>query len=150
MAELISHAYYIGPSGSTCRGAVVPSLFRESLDNTGNPAAEEIATGVEKFEVQYGVDNDGDESVDAYLCGPGTTEAGCPISYTDGTKTTDLSIKNDWSKAIAVQYWLLTRAECPETGYTNTNTYTLAGVDYKPNDGYRRQLYTTTVMLRNR
>jgi type IV pilus assembly protein PilW len=133
VAELVAHAYYIGPSPTTkCRGTAVPSLLRESLDDSGKPAAEEIATGVEKFEVKYGIDTDGDKSADDYV------DAG------------DSKIDSDWSNVIAVQYWLLTRAECPETGYTNTNTYTLAGVDYKPNDSYRRQLYTTTVMLRNR
>ena len=129
VAELVSHAYYIGPSGSTCRGDVVPSLFRESLNENGIPEAEEIATGVEKFEVQYGEDTDADKSVDTYV---------------------DANSVTDWGEVIAVRYWLLTRAECKETGYTNDTTYTLAGVPYTPNDGYRRQLYGTTVMLRNR
>ena len=142
VAELISHAYYIGPSGSSCRGTPVPSLFRESLNDIGRPEAEEIATGVEKFEVQYGVDNDGDRSVDEYLCAKGTVDTACPAS----NQISD----TDWGKVIAVQYWLLTRAACPETGYTNDTTYTLAGNPYKPDDGYRRQLYTTTVKLRNR
>jgi len=129
VAELISHAYYIGPSGSTCRGSVVPSLFRESLNDNGIPAAEEIATGVERFEVQYGVDNDGDKSVDDYV---------------------DADSVTDWGEVIAIRYWLLTRAECPETGYTNETTYNMPGVAGAFNDGYRRQLYSTTVMLRNR
>jgi len=129
VAELVSHAYYIGPSGSTCRGDVVPSLFRESLNKDGLPEAEEIATGVEKFEVQYGEDTDADRSVDTYV---------------------DANSVTDWGEVIAVRYWLLTRAECKETGYTNDTTYTLAGVPYSPNDSYRRQLYGTTVMLRNR
>jgi type IV pilus assembly protein PilW len=133
VAELVAHGYYIGPSPSTkCRGTAVPSLLRESLNDQGKPAGEEVATGVEKFEVIYGIDTDDDRSADNYV------DAG------------DSKIDTDWSNVVAVQYWLLTRADCPETGYTNTNTYTLAGVDYKPNDGYRRQLYSTTVMLRNR
>jgi type IV pilus assembly protein PilW len=129
VAELVSHAYYIGPSGSTCRGAAVPSLFRETLNDSGIPEAEEIATGVEKFEAQYGEDTDGDKSVDTYVDADGVA---------------------DWGDVVTVRYWLLTRADCPETGYTNDTTYTLAGTDYTLNDGYRRQLYTTTVMLRNR
>ena len=90
---------------------------------------QQIATGVEKFEVQYGEDTDADGSVDTYV---------------------DANSVTDWGEVIAVRYWLLTRAECKETGYTNGTTYTLAGVAYSPNDGYRRQLYGTTVMLRNR
>ena len=136
VAELVSHAYYVGPSPSDSKcpsdGAVVPSLVRESLNKDGKPEAEEVATGVEKFEVLYGIDTDGNKSVE---------------NYVDADSS---DIETDWSNVVAVRYWLLTRANCPETGYTNENTYNLAGVDYKPNDGYRRQLYTTTVMLRNR
>jgi len=133
VAELVSHAYYIGPSPATCNGQAVPALFRESLDENGLPAAEEIATGVEKFEAEYGVDNDGDKSVDEYV---------------------DADNVTDWGEVIAIRYWLLTRAECPETGYTNDTDY---DADYNIpdivspfNDGYRRQVYNTTVMLRNR
>jgi type IV pilus assembly protein PilW len=136
VAELIAHAYYIGPSGSTCRGGIVPSLFRESLDENGIPQAEEIATGVERFEVQYGVDNDGDHSIDQYLDADAID--------------TDTTVVPNWGQVVAVSFWILTRSECPETGYTSDSTYTMAGVDYPFNDGYRRQLYSTTVMLRNR
>jgi type IV pilus assembly protein PilW len=139
VAELISHGYYIGPSGSTCRGSTVPSLFRVTLNENGIPEAEEIASGVERFEVRYGVDVDGDKSVDEYRCAAGTAEAGCP---TMGA--------SDWGNVVAVQFWLLTRAQCPETGYTNDTAYNMPGVAGAFNDGYRRQLYTTTVMLRNR
>jgi type IV pilus assembly protein PilW len=129
VAELVAHAYYVGPSGSTCNGKTVPSLFRETLDDNGLPDAEEIATGVEKFEVEYGVDNDGDRSVDEYVAADAVT---------------------DWGEVIAIRYWLLTRAECPETGYTNDTVYDVPDVASPFNDGYRRQVYTTTVMLRNR
>ena len=69
---------------------------------------------------------------------------------------------------IAARIWLLVRSECPETGYDNTNTYAMGNVNYSPgitdldgdgnidgdtdgdgNDDYRRQLYTSTVRLRN-
>jgi type IV pilus assembly protein PilW len=139
VAELISHAYYIGPSGSTCRNSTVPSLFRETLDDNGIPEAEEIASGVERFEVRYGVDDDGDKSVDEYRCAPGAAEAGCPAISA-----------SDWGNVIALQFWLLTRAECPETGYTNDTAYNMPGVAGPFKDGYRRQLYTTAVKLRNR
>jgi type IV pilus assembly protein PilW len=136
VAELIAHAYYVGLSKSIkCRvtGDYVPSLFRVSLDKEGHPTPEEVATGIEKFDVQYGVDtvpaSKGDGSVDSYV---------------------NAGSVSDWSKVIAIRYWLLTRAQCPETGYTNDTTYTLADEVYSPPDGYRRQLYSTTVMLRNR
>jgi type IV pilus assembly protein PilW len=132
-SELIVHAYYIGPSGQTCNGAQVPSLFREILDDNGQPIAQEVAYGVDELQVQYGLDSDGDNSVDTYL------DAGDAGLITNA----------DWSTVIAARFWLLTRAECPETGYTNSNTYTMGDRVYQPNDDYRRQLYTSTIRLRN-
>lgn len=137
-SELVAHAYYIStsPGQPSCTGVTVPSLFRESLDDNGRPAAEEVAYGVDNLQVRYGIDDDisaadfdGDGSVDQYF---------------------DAQNVPDWSQVITARIWLLTRAECPETGYTNTNTYAMADQNYAVNDGFRRQLYQTTVNVRNR
>ena len=130
---LIARAYYIGPSGQTCRGHSVPSLFRERLGNKGQPVAEEIAYGVDNLQIRYGLDTDGDDSVDIYL------DAG----------NSGLNEDSEWKQVIAVRYWLLTRAECPESGYTNNNSYRMGDLVYTPADGFRRQLYQSTVRLRN-
>jgi type IV pilus assembly protein PilW len=132
-SELIARAYYIGPSGQTCQGVAVPSLYRENLDDNGQPAAEEIAYGIDQLQVQYGIDTDGDNSVDSWL------DAGVG----------GLDEDSEWEEVIAARIWVLTRGECPETGYTNINPYPMGDVNYTPNDGYRRQLYTMTVRLRN-
>ncbi len=132
-SELIARAYYIGPSGQTCNGISVPSLYREELDSNGRPAAEEVAYGVENLQIRYGLDSDGDGSVNTYL------DAG----------SSGLNEDSEWEQVIAVRYWLLTRAECPETGYTNSNTYNMGDQAYAPNDSFRRQLYQSTVRLRN-
>ena len=135
-AELIAHAYYIGPSSSPkCTENLadadkpVPALFREALDNEGQPVKEEIAYGVDHLQLRYGLDTDGNLSVDHFV---------------------DAYAGMDWGQVIAAKIWLLARAECPETGYHNNNTYTMADVAYSPDDAFRRQLYTTTVRLRNR
>lgn len=137
-AEMIAHAYYIGPSSSpNCTENLptaqqpVPSLFRETLDADGEPEKEEIAYGVDHLQVQYGLDTDNDLSVDFFV---------------------DADNVSDWSQVISAKVWLLTRAECPETGYTNDLTYTMGDIVYDPPDGdaFRRQLYTSTVRLRNR
>lgn len=140
-SELIARAYYIGPSGQTCNGVAVPSLFREGLDDNGRPVAEEIAFGIDNFQVRFGVDTDGDNSVDQYL------DAG----------SADLDELDEWNQVIAVRFWLLTRGECPETGFDNTLSFAMGDVNYTPatdadgdgNDDFRRQLYQTTVRLRN-
>ena len=138
-AELVARAYYVGPSGSgTCNGAVVPALFRESLDDNGRPVAEEIGYGIENLQVRYGVDIDGDNSVDQYL----------------DSGSTGLDEPGEWTSVIAAKIWILTRGECPETGLdTSSATFAMGDVNYNPADtakrGYRRQLYQTTITLRN-
>jgi type IV pilus assembly protein PilW len=134
-AELVARGYFIHTSESSdatkCPGSdAVPSLYRMVLDNDGTPKSEEVAYGVDDFQVQYGLDTDDDNSVD---------------SFVDAAGPTDVM----WDQVIAARIWLLVRAECPETGYTNDTTYTMAGVDSTYGDGYRRQLYTSTVKLRN-
>jgi len=142
-AELVSHAYFIHASASgdatKCRGSdAVPSLYRMTLVD-GALASEEVAYGVDDFQVQYGVD-------DAGICGSGTSDDNSVDCFVDAKAASDPM----WSKVIAARIWLLTRAECPETGYTNDTPYTMAGVEHKYNDDYRRQLYTSTIRLRNR
>lgn len=135
-SELIAYAYYIGDSGQQCRGSAIPSLFRVSLNDIGRPTnIEEIAYGVDHLQVRYGLDIDDDNSVDRYA------DAG------DG----ELDSADEWDQVIAVHIWLLVRSECPETGYTNANTYNMGDQNYTPpsGDSFRRQLYTSTVRLRN-
>ncbi|MGB7934102.1 MAG: PilW family protein [Gammaproteobacteria bacterium] len=138
-AELVSHGYFIHTSESSdpnkCTGSdAVPSLYRMTpVIRAGELKleAEEIAYGVDDFQVQYLVDTDKDNSVDDYF---EEKDASDPM----------------WDQVIAARIWLLVRAECPETGYTNDTIYRMAGTNYTYNDGYRRQLYTSTIRLRNR
>lgn len=138
-SELIARAYYIGDSGRRCsNGAAIPSLFRKTLGSNGAPVAEEITYGVDHFQVRYGVDADGDDSVNQYF------NAG----------DADLDSTAEWQQVIAARVWVLTRAECPETGFNHTGeAYTMGDINYSPADtagfGYRRQLYQSTVQLRN-
>jgi hypothetical protein len=109
------------------------------VDNT---TPEEIAYGVDNFQVQYGVDTD-----DVTICPAGGTKDDNSVDCYVDAKAADDAM---WDKVIAARVWLLTRAECPETGYTNDSTYAMGDVNYTPNDHYRRQLYTSTIRLRNR
>jgi type IV pilus assembly protein PilW len=135
-AELVSNGYYLHNSTNSdpnkCPGsATIPSLYRVGLVN-GALQSEEIAYGVDQFQVQYGQDTNGDGSVDSYVDAPAATDT------------------TGWGQVIAARVWLLMRAECPETGYANINTYTMGNVNYPPApDSYRRQLFTSTVSLRN-
>jgi type IV pilus assembly protein PilW len=101
----------------------VPSLFRVRLDDNAQPVAEELLPGVADFQVQYGI-------------------AG---QYVDA----DAVAATDWDDVVTARIWLLVRSECPETGYADTATYNLGDQAYTRNDNFRRQLYSSVVMLRN-
>jgi len=134
IAEVVARAYYIhAPAGGIagCAGHdVVPSLYRTTLAN-GRLVATEVARGVEQLQVQFGIDGNADGAVDRYIDAP-------PASDT-----------LTWRRVIAARFWVLLRAECPETGYINRNRYRLGNISLAPDDGYRRQLYSGTVSLRN-
>ena len=121
--ELLSYAYYVGNSGRSCAGAPVPSLMRVRLDaTTGLPDPVELLPGVEHFQVQYGVNG----------------------QYQDADEVAD------FDQVTTARFWLLIRSECAETGFTDGRTYTLGDQIYVPADSFRRQLYSSVVMLRNR
>ncbi len=119
--DLIAHAYYVGNSGRSCSGQAVPSLFRVRLGNNSQPLIEELLPGIEHFQVQYGV----------------------------GGQYLDADAVAGWSQVVTARFWLLVRSECPETGFADARTYTLGDQVYTPNDSFRRQLYSSVVMLRN-
>jgi len=119
--ELMAYAYFVGDSGRTCGGQVVPSLFRVSLNDNSQPVANELLPGIEDFQVQYGVNG----------------------QYIDADAVAD------WADVVTVRIWLLVRAECTETGFADGNTYTFGDQVYTPNDNFRRQLYSSVVMVRN-
>lgn len=124
--ELIARAYYVAQSTTTCSatGGAVPSLWRVQLGDNGVPgAAVEIAPGVEQLQFQFLDDSDG---------------------YVNADTVTD------WTSVRAVRIWLLMRGHCPEAGLGNTTEYIMGDQSYQPNDNFPRQLYISTVQLRNR
>ena len=137
-AELIARAYYVGPSSTgTCNGAAVPALFRETLDANGQPVAEEVAYGVENFQVRYGVDTNNDGSVEQYV------DAG-------DTDLNTLAEVEHASSPPGSGYSPAANARRP-AWIPRARTYAMGDVTYDPvdtaNRGYRRQMYQTTVTL---
>lgn len=133
VAELVARAYYIHtqPATGCVQPLAVPALYRTALVN-GQLVASEIARGVEQLQAQYGVDENADGSVDRYV---------------DAPRASDVHI---WRNVIAVRLWVLLRTECPETNHIDRNSYRLGNISLTPADGYRRQLHSHTVFLRNR
>ncbi len=119
--ELIAHAYFVGDSGRTCNGDAVPSLFRVRLDGNSQPLVDELLPGVSNFQVQYGI----------------------------GGQYVNANAVANWDQVVTARFWLLIRSECAESGFTDGRTYTLGNQVITPADGFRRQLYSSVVMLRN-
>lgn len=122
---LSAHGYFIGDTGRTCNGEMIPGLFRVRLGLDGTPIEpEELAPGVEQLQVRY-------------LLGDEYVEAG--------------DVGSNWPNVRAVRFWLVARGECPEPGLNNTTTFEIGNDTPWPPapDNFRRQLYGNTVMLRN-
>jgi type IV pilus assembly protein PilW len=120
--DLLAYAYYVGNSGRNCAGQAVPSLFRIRVGATGQPVTDELLPGIEHFQVQYGVNG----------------------QYLDANNVAD------WTQVTTARIWLLVRSECAENGFTDGRTYNLGDQVYTPGDSFRRQLYSSVVMLRNK
>jgi type IV pilus assembly protein PilW len=126
--ELVTNAYYVGPSSTA--GSQVPSLRRMTLGNGPTLLDEELVPGVEDLQVQLGIDTDADGSVNSYLSPGSPALAGTRI--------------------VAVRLWLRLRAEKGEVGFTDGATYEYAGHSVEPADSLRRMVVSTTIQLRNR
>ncbi|AMN47266.1 type IV pilus assembly protein PilW [Steroidobacter denitrificans] len=104
-----------------------PALWRRVSSTS---AAEELAEGVQRIEVRFGEDTNGDRRVDRY------------------------SIANDvssWEDVISVNIALLVRSTNEYGTDVDARTYDMLGTPVGPfNDRRMRELFVTTVTLRNK
>ncbi len=142
--ELVARAYHITRSRDDawivrhCQGIAIPALVRENLNSSGIPRREELVTGVEHLQFQFGLDTDNDPQRSVNFWRNANQVPNWIINVVPGVAPV----------VVAVRFWLLVRSECPESGYTDNNTYNFGDVAYTPNDSFRRQLYSSTVYLR--
>jgi type IV pilus assembly protein PilW len=121
---------------------------------TGPPGAlvaQEIADGVEMMKVEFGVDTNADGNVDKYVPA-NNTEADSNLAVTNKTQR-DIA----WRKVLSVRIALLVRSpdRASETAHTGDadgdNVYYLFDTRVqRPVDLRFRDVYTTTISLRNR
>jgi len=131
---LLVRAYYVSPNSTQRPG--LPALRRKSFGNVnsvsvgGSMTDEELVAGVEDLQVRFGVDTDGDASLDEYV-DPGAVPVG--------------------ARVVAATFWLRMRAEDTEPGHVDDTRYRYADMvaDWIPGDGYRRILVSRTIQLRN-
>lgn len=142
--DLQVHAYYVDNSSSFAPD--VPSLRRLTLVKGGIIEDQEMITGVENLQLQFGLDTNGNGSVERYV------DPGSPV-VTPGA----VGYLED-ARIVAVRIWLLLRSEeSPGPGFTDTRSYQPLDLDaaaITPGDAdhparFQRVEVTRTVLLRN-
>jgi type IV pilus assembly protein PilW len=135
---LKTYVYYISPNTTGADG--IPALYRLNLTAGNMNTTELVASGIENLQVQYGV-------VDA----SGNTQ------YVDASAMTSWPSKTfpSWTQVKSVRVWLLARNSDSKGsgGYSNQTSYQMGNVNFVPtvgtSDKFRRQLFMTTISLRN-
>ena len=131
----------------------VPSLYVRRFVRSGGPAGvvapigppEELAEGVETLLLRFGVDTDGDNIIDAYRTA---------AEVINGV-TGDIALDNAWRQVVSVRVGVLARSsERAGVGGDvggSPRTYNVLGTTITPfDDGRMRQVYETTIAVRNR
>lgn len=140
---LVANAYYIGTGSDTCNGDAIPSLYQVSLSATGTPQVQEIVSGIEDIQVQYGLDTDAvaDGVANQYLNASDILAADFAYWNWQGKPATNT--------IVSTRVWLVSRSACADAAYTSDLIYTYGDQTKTPADHYRRQVYSATVALRN-
>jgi type IV pilus assembly protein PilW len=127
--DLIVNAYYVSRDSDERAG--LPSLRRKSLINGPAFQDQEVIPGVEDMQVQLGIDPTG--------------LGGTATQYVNP----DDAIAPE-AQVVSVRIWILVRSDNPEVGFTDNRVYNYGNrVNYAPNDGFRRVLFSRTVQVRN-
>jgi len=128
-----------------------------------------MAAGIEALGMAYAYDNDGDGELDRYngeiiwaIDSDGDNDldrllddnADGMIDAADtvgGVSLGGLGLTDNIALGDirAVRVWLLARTEGIVRGYTDTQTYVIAGRRLTPGDNYQRRLLTSTIHFRN-
>ena len=121
--EYISSIYYVANNSDS-----VPTLYRKRLFGNVWGAAEEVALGVERLYIQFGVDSTADGVAD---------------SFRDSANV-------DWDDIVSAHVYLLVRSENEDVAYVDKKTYVLGDkLVAATNDNYHRLVFDTSVNLRN-
>lgn len=138
--EYQHHIYYV--RNEQAGAGTVPVLVQGSLSRAGQSMnMGMLVEGIEMIRFLYGVDMDGDGTVDSFI-------------------SADNMINNFWDQAgdvniLSVKVYVLARDILPDNNYENTNTYQLGDIavdfmDVSGNgDNFRRLLLSSTVSLDN-
>ncbi|MBF0460566.1 MAG: PilW family protein [Magnetococcales bacterium] len=133
LARLRATAFYIA-TGATGE----PALWWRRLTG-GTVVAEELLSGVENMQILYGYDADNDLVPNQYLT------------------AADVTTKGVWGNIVSLRIGFLMRSEDGIRAQVDTNTYAVVGTNVglvgtpsHPQDRRLRQVFSTTIQLRNR
>lgn len=122
-----SFTYYIrsNPAGN-------PALYRyDETSTSGGQNPLELVEGIENLQIEYGVDDNADNTVDRY----------------ETAKT--INDASDWDLVISARISIL--AQTLETNLTTSDQkVTYNGVELTGTDGRIRRVFTSTIAIRNR
>lgn len=121
LVRVLTRSYYVAPGM-----AGEPALWR--IDNGGTPV--ELVEGVEQLQITYGVDTNGDRSVDVYRA------------------ANQVNAANDWPNVLSVQLSLVVRSGQDNVSDT-PQTYQFQNAAVVAADNRLRQVFTATVAVRN-
>lgn len=127
VVRVASFLYFVGtnPAGR-------PALYRRELSRSG-AAAEELVEGIENLQVSYGVDTDSNRTVDTYA------------------RADEVETAGQWDRVVSLRIEMLVQS--PEDNVaTEAMSYVIGGAStpYVAPDRRLRQVYATTITLRNR
>jgi type IV pilus assembly protein PilW len=125
--RVASLLYFVGvnPAGR-------PALYRREISRS-TAVAEELVEGIENLQVLYGIDTDSDRTADTYLRADQVHAAG------------------QWERVVSLRIEMLVQS--PEDNLaTEPMSYVIGGAStaYTSTDRRLRQVYSTTITLRNR
>ena len=143
------HVYFVAPcsipngGGTVCTGAAddngspIPTLKRLELmvdpsDNTRKMLVRPLVEGIENFQLDYGVDADGNGVQDV------PTLAAAPATV------------DDWRNVVTIRVNVLARNLLATPGYTDAKTYDMgvAGT-VTPGGGFKRHVYNSVLRVVN-
>lgn len=138
--EYLVRIYFVSTDNGA--GQSVPTLKRLELTGAGWETVP-LVEGIEEFQLQYGVDTDGDGAPDEYVANPSAYPVATPTPL------------ESWMNVVSVQFHLLARNLEVTPNYTDTKTYHLgkdaAGneIQVTPGLGYRRHVYSSLARVVN-
>lgn len=129
--QYLAHIYYIARDCDTCEPKLVRQALKEDSSTGNDPSftTEELASGIERFNIQFGIDSNSDGVADFFIEAP-----------------TNVQMQD----AVVAKIYVLARAKNEIHGYSNDKSYQLGErtVD-ATNDGYYRRVFSTTVVMKN-